>query len=81
MARELLDPNDGENLAVRGFLLFYSGGARASVGAMRTHMTNYGFPGHWPAWVTEAHADEFLTKSAAQAWLRHLFALEEPTNG
>jgi hypothetical protein len=44
-------------------------------------MTNYGFPGHWPAWVTEAHADEFLTKSAAQAWLRHLFALEEKTNG
>lgn len=80
MPRELLDPEDGENRAVRGFLLFYGGACGVTVGAMRDHLHLYGFPDHWPDWVAKAHPGEHLNKASAQAWLRHLFALEK-TNG
>lgn len=83
--REVLDA-DGENRAVRAFLMLY-GTAGLTVGAMKQHMERCGFP-YWPDWVepstptlegetyitfiSKAH----LTKYGAQSWLRHLFSLE-----
>lgn len=72
--RELMD-DDGENRAVRGFLMLY-GTPGLTIGAMRKHMIALGFP-HWPEWVGFGSRDgEHLTKGGAQNWLRHLFALE-----
>lgn len=73
MSEPLLD-DDGENRAVRAFLMMY-GVPGLTVAAMRVHMTRCGFP-HWPEWVTEGSASH-LTKAGAQLWLRHLFALED----
>lgn len=75
LRRELMD-DDGENLAVRWFLVLYGGMRAPSVGQMREHLEVCGFPDCWPQWVKEAQAVEHLTKSGAQLWLRHLFALE-----
>lgn len=69
---KLLD-TDGENRAVRGFLLGYVPGA--TVGEQRDNLREYGFP-HWPQWVEDAPAGKTLNKAEAQAWLRYLFALE-----
>lgn len=73
--KNLMD-EDGENRAVRGFLLLYGTSCGVTVGAMRTHLRLYGFDGAWPVWVRDAHENEHLNKSSAQAWLRHLFSLE-----
>lgn len=70
---ELLD-DEGENKAVRGFLLAY-GTPGMTVAKMKTHMRMYGYP-LWPAWVEIAEAQGHLTKAGAQSWLRHLFELE-----
>jgi hypothetical protein len=75
MERELLD-EDGENLAVRCFLLLYGGTLSHTVGRMRDHMEMSGFAGCWPEWVQQAFPTTHLTKGGAQSWLRHLFALE-----
>lgn len=64
---------DGENRAVRAFLLLYGGSAGVTTTQMRRHMEASGYP-LWPEWA--AHADRHLTKGGAQDWLRHLFALE-----
>lgn len=66
--------DDGENRAVRGFLMLYCEPG-LTVGAMRRHLEQYEQP-HWPEWVENAHHDEHLNKAAAQAWLRYLFELE-----
>lgn len=79
MTEALVDEQDGENIAVRGFLALYGGSCGVTLGSMKTHMTNYGFP-HWPAWVDGYHGSTHLTKGGAQSWLRHLFDLEK-TNG
>lgn len=75
--KDLLD-DDGENRAVRSFLLCYgmSDGKR-TIGAMKYHMEMSGWDNH-PDFVafTSLH-DAHLTKAEAQAWLRHLFALEK----
>jgi hypothetical protein len=71
---ELLRDDEGENIAVRMFLLGY-GMRPGTVGSMRRHMERSGYP-YWPEWAAqmdEAH----LTKAGAQSWLRHLFALEQ----
>lgn len=68
---DLID-TDGENRAVRGFLLGREAGIRAFA-AMRQHMTHYGTP-YWPATFTEKQGH--ITKAEQQEWLRHLFALE-----
>jgi hypothetical protein len=65
---------DGENRAVRSFLLAY-GAPAITVGAMKRHLKYSGFP-HWPAWADENQDNAHLTKGGAQDWLRHLFALE-----
>ncbi|MBH2008331.1 MAG: hypothetical protein I8H71_01390 [Xanthomonadaceae bacterium] len=71
--RELIDPEDGENRAVRMFLALYGMRPSLTVAAMRDHLTFSGFP-HWPAWAADDAGH--LTKGGAQDWLRHLFALE-----
>lgn len=74
MPRELMD--DGENRAVRAFLMHY-GSAGLSVGQMKYNLRTSGFDGCWPAWCDEPGEDkQHLTKGGAQLWLRHLFALE-----
>lgn len=73
---DLLD-TDGENRAVRAFLLLYGTSCGVTVGVMQRHMRMSGFP-HWLEWVAKPDAaGEHLNKAAAQAWLRHLFALEK----
>lgn len=71
--RELLD-EEGENLAVRAFLLMY-GAQSISVKQMQRHMQLSGY-NHWPDWVPARQEGEHLSKAGAQLWLRHLFALE-----
>jgi hypothetical protein len=70
--RDLID-NDGENRAVRNFLMFYGGNCGINTKSMRYNMTMSGFDGAWPEW---ANKDMHLTKAGAQLWLRHLFNLE-----
>jgi hypothetical protein len=73
--RELLD-DEGENLAVRSFLMVYGGANAVSVGQMRKHMEMSGWPGYWPGWVATEHAAAHLSKAGAQLWLRYLFGKE-----
>ena len=76
MHTPLLD-TDGENRSVRWFLAAYGGGMRHTVGNMKTHLRNCGYP-FWPAWADEQGEDaQHLTKGGAQLWLRHLFNLEK----
>ena len=75
---DLMD-DDGENRAVRTFLLHYGGSMGLSVGQMRNNMRMAGWHGCWPAWVDEpGEGGQHLTKAGAQLWLRHLFSLETP---
>jgi hypothetical protein len=70
---------EGENMAVRSFLMFY-GQCGGTVGEMKRHMGMGGFKS-WPAWVDTDPEGAHLTKAGAQLWIRHLFALEaiQPT--
>lgn len=68
----LLD-EDGENQAVRTFLMLY--GTELTVARMREDMELAGWP-QAPGWTKEPEAQGHLTKEGAQDWLRHLFALE-----
>jgi hypothetical protein len=70
--RDLID-DEGENQAVRMFLLLYGGNNGCTTGLMRYHLKASGFNGLWPEW---ANKDMHLTKAGAQLWLRHLFNLE-----
>jgi hypothetical protein len=70
--RDLLD--DGENRAVRAFLMLYGSTNSPSIEGMRDHMKFSGFEGCWPEWAATQYG--FLTKGGAQNWLRHLFSLE-----
>ena len=74
MTIELMD-SDGENRALRSFLLLYGCNPKTTVGCMLSHMRLSGFP-HWPEWVNTEHPGEHLTKAGAQLWIRHLLALE-----
>lgn len=78
MDRELLD-EDGENQAVRAFLMAY-GEPGLTVARMRRHMELAGWP-QAPEWNTKPEAQGHLTKGGAQDWLRHLFALESSASG
>jgi hypothetical protein len=76
-AQPAVQDADGENKAVRSFLMLY-GQPGLTVGQMKKHMTISGFKA-WPTWVeTEPHGAH-LTKAGAQLWIRHLFALEPTT--
>lgn len=78
MTKELLDA-DGENRAVRSFLMLYGGQHGISVESMKAHMKMCGLP-HWPEWADKEPTSAHLTKGGAQDWLRHLFALEQSAN-
>lgn len=69
---------DGENMAVRSFLMLYSGGASITVGEMRSLMDSCGWPLEYcPDFARLGeNAHEYLSKAGAQAWLRHLFSFE-----
>jgi hypothetical protein len=70
---DLMD-DDGENRAVRTFLLHY-GAPGLTVAQMRENMRRAGWDGCWPEWVNNPEVP-YLTKAGAQHWLRHLFSLE-----
>lgn len=72
---DLLDIS-GENKAVRSFLLHYQVSG-ISVGALREHMTQGGWDGCWPEAISRLAGQAMLTPAHAQAWLRHLFDLEQ----
>jgi hypothetical protein len=78
MRKDLLD-EDGENRAVRSFLMLYGGAASVTIGQMRDHLAASGWD-CWPAWAGIAAAGQHLTKGSAQAWLRCLFDLENTLN-
>lgn len=69
--RDLLD-SDGENRAVRAFLMLYGCG-NPTAKQMAEHMRLSGF-NFVPDWVERSPGH--LTKGGAQLWLRMLFALE-----
>lgn len=74
--RDLLD-EDGENRAVRTFLMQY-GAPGLTIGAMRSHMTRSGWGEEViPPFARSAYSAEHLTKAGAQIWIRHLFSLEQ----
>lgn len=73
MLRTLLD-EDGENRALRTFLMFY-GAPGLTVGQMKKNMEMLGYP-YWPDWVVTEPPGMHLTKAGAQLWIRHLLALE-----
>lgn len=77
--RELLD-EEGENRAVRAFLMLYGGATGVTVGQMRKHMDMSGWPLQFcPEFARLGKCDgQHLAKAGAQIWLRHLFNLEVP---
>ena len=70
--RKLID-DDGENRAVRAFLMLY-GNNTVTAKDMAAHMSAMGYPSV-PDWVDKAPGH--LTKGGAQGWLRMLFELEK----
>jgi hypothetical protein len=73
---DLIDPEDGENRAVRSFLALYGCAGGIDCGQMVRHMKNSGF-NVVPDWAA-SNPRQHLTKAGAQLWLRMLFALEKP---
>lgn len=71
--KDLLD-GDGENRAVRAFLLGLELGIKF-YGPMKVHMTRMGYP-YWPEEFARLE-DMHISKNAQQHWLRHLFDLEK----
>lgn len=77
MAAELnLLDDEGENQAVRSFLMQYSCDRAVTVDQMRKHMDLCGWSGCWPEFVEKAGSKEHLTKAGAQIWIRHLIDME-----
>lgn len=74
--KDLVD-EEGENIAVRFFLMFYSGNKTPTYGAMRNNMRLAGYDNLWPSFVTDAADNEHMAKAGAQLWLRFLFGLEQ----
>lgn len=74
MKLEMVD-DEGENQAVRMFLALYGGQYGINTKQMRKHLEMAGFDGAWPEWANSHNGH--LTKSGAQLWIRHLFALAE----
>jgi len=73
--QQMLDA-DGQNLAVRSFLLMYSCDRLISIADMRNYMEMSGWGGMWPEVVSDTGGRQNLTKACAQVWIRHLFSLE-----
>lgn len=66
---------DGENLALRIFLLHYQNPG-VTIAAMRNALRRTGFDGCWPDFVENAVEFATLTKGGAQVWIRYLISLE-----
>lgn len=64
---------DGENQAIRMFLMRHAGSDAVTTKQMREHLTMAGYEGCWPDW---ANTDQHLTKAGAQSWIRYLISLE-----
>lgn len=75
LARDLVD-EEGENRAVRTFLMQYSCDRSVTVGAMLAHMNMSGWRGTAPDFALNVRPETHLTKAGAQLWLRQLFSLE-----
>ncbi len=73
--RELMD-EEGENQAVRSFLMQYSCDRSITVGAMLAHMNHCGWRDLAPPFALAVRPETHLTKSGAQIWIRHLLSLE-----
>lgn len=73
---EAIIDDEGENQAVRCFLMLY-GRPGLTTAKMRRHLAACGYP-LWPDWVASEEEQTPLTKAGAQLWLRHLFSLEKP---
>jgi hypothetical protein len=71
--RELI--KEGENQAIRCFLMLYGGNSGLTIGQMKKHMTMAGYP-LWPNWVIDDILENHLTKWDVQDWIRYLFSLE-----
>jgi hypothetical protein len=78
MSETLLMDEEGENQAVRSFLMQYSCDRALTIGAMRKHMDMSGWPLQYcPEFARIGDYDsQHLSKAGAQEWLRHLFAME-----
>jgi hypothetical protein len=74
-ARDLID-TDGENRAVRSFLMQYSCDRAVTVGAMLAHMNLSGWRGTAPEFALQVRPETHLTKAGAQIWIRHLLNME-----
>lgn len=72
---DLLDA-EGENQAVRSFLMQYSCDRSITIGAMLAHMNRSGWRGTSPAFALHERPETPLTMAGAQIWIRHLFELE-----
>ena len=78
MSRINFMDSDGENLALRSFLLQW-GLPSLTVGMMRQHMARSGWgAAYCPPFVNNstATAGEHLTKAGAQICIRHLLSME-----
>jgi len=67
---------DGENLAVRAFLMLYGSSTGITIAQMREHLTLMRYP-FWPEHIGKVDSNAYLTKFDAQEWLRYLFNLEK----
>ena len=75
MIEDLVDPEDGENRAVRAFLMVYGTTPSVTTSLMKRHLELSDYP-YWPDWADKPEAQGHLTKGGAQSWIRHLFSLE-----
>lgn len=77
MSRSDLLDEDGENRALRSFLMQY-GLPGLTVAAMAQHMRRSGWESeYWPTFARQVdNAGQHLTKAGAQIWIRHLLAME-----
>jgi hypothetical protein len=77
LMRDLL-AEDGENRALRTFLMQYSCDRSVSVATMAQHMSRSGWSAeYWPHFARQVdNAGKHLTKAGAQLWIRHLLNME-----
>lgn len=68
---------DGENRAVRDFLLLYAQGPTYTVGQMKELMDDLGWDDFFPKVWPTLQLTTTITKEVAQIWIRYLFSREE----
>jgi len=72
----MVDPEDGENRAVRALLQLYGSEKSMTVKRMKECLTERGWDNCWPSWANDEDEQGHLTAGGAQDWIRYLFALE-----